>query len=388
MMQADNRPTRKRKIPARLASPSTQIETVTLSESRTESENATPAPYPATPVLSPTSSIFSDTSSPCPATRTSGSRRRANARGRLPTRSETGPSSAPRAPPTQIPTQTLEDEDNIDSAFFGLKHTPEWNWMGIDISDRSQPRWFPPVSSPPIQPPTHPPSLTNPSLQGVPGPPCLESLSSGAKLMLIQELTKRMTFKTLVNFLRLTDRQLIHIAEVYEREAQRDELEKQYTLAATRQLDVIRSSRAVTVEDWNCALHAELDAKLAPTALGSPIPLREIGHTVAYLKTFDVREDLAGTQVDILDGAEVLLPDDFPSFQVVERVSEEMMKYARLGAGMEWDFGHEMGLRAYIYSETELAGDGDRVAVSDDEGGDKAVEPIRRPVGRPRKRGR
>lgn len=101
-----------------------------------------------------------------------------------------------------------------------------------------------------------------------------------------------------------------------------------------------------------------------------------------------MREDLAGTQVDILDGAEVLLPDDFPSFQVVERVSEEMMKYARLGAGMEWDFGHEMGLRAYIYSETELAGDGDRVAVSDDEGGDKAVEPIRRPVGRPRKRGR
>ncbi|KAB8301428.1 hypothetical protein EYC80_003295 [Monilinia laxa] len=364
-MQADNRPTRKRKIPARLASPSTQIETVTLSEGRTESKNAIPTTYPATPVLSPTSSVFSDTSSPCPATRTTGSRRRANPRGKSPTRSEICPSSASQTPSTQTPVQTIEDEYNIDSLFFGLKHTPEWNEIGINTDDRSQPRWFPP---------------------GMLGPPTLESLTSGSKLMLIQELTKQMTFKTLVDFLQLTDRQLIHITQVYENEAQRDELEREYTLAATKQLEVIRRSRAVTVEDWNYALEEELHSKLPHTATNSPIPLLEIGKTIAYLKTFNVQEDLEGTQVDILEGTNVVLPDDFPSFQVIEQVIEEMMKYTRLGVGMEWDFGHEIGLRAYIYSETELAGDGDEGVMMDDEGGDKAVEPVRRPVGRPRKR--
>ncbi|RAL64287.1 hypothetical protein DID88_002183 [Monilinia fructigena] len=266
-MQADNRPTRKRKIPARLASPSTQIETVTLPEGRTESENATPTAYPTTPVLSPTSSVFSNASTPCPATRTSGSRRRANPRGKSPTRSE-------------IYTRRLS--------------------------------------------PTHRPPL-------------------------------------------------IHITQVYESEAQRDELEREYTLAAMRQLEVIRRSRAVTVEDWNYALEEELHSKLPHTATNSSIPLIEIRKTIAYLKTFNVQEDLEGAQVDIIEGTNVI---------------EEMIKYTRLGVGMEWDFGHEIGLRAYIYSETELAGEGDGVVMTDEEGGDKAVEPVRRPVGRPRKRGR
>lgn len=63
--------------------------------------------------------------------------------------------------PVGMPVFTSADDHNFNSSGFGLKHTPEWDGIDIDINDDRQPRWCPPVSfSFSIHPTIHNPQFT------------------------------------------------------------------------------------------------------------------------------------------------------------------------------------------------------------------------------------
>ncbi|KAJ8071840.1 hypothetical protein OCU04_002153 [Sclerotinia nivalis] len=372
-MPANKRPSRERKMPKRLASPSVQIETLTHSQSGISVENDFDTPTPTTPTISTASSPSSRDSTPCPAVRAAGSEWRKTIRATLPTSSEIGSaprpstqaSARPSIPPVRMPSPTPEDEYDENPPYFGLNHTPEWDDMGIDIDDDEQPRWFP---------------------SGLMAPPSYESLSSAAKLMLMHELTKKMEFKNVVAFLKLTDKQLVNFTEVYEEETQRDFIERELTMVAMKRLDTIRrfENRAVTVEDWDMVMQEELDSKLPATVLESPIPLVEIGEAIVYLQSHHVQEKVSEFQASITGDAEFVMPPLF----VIEAVIEEMKKYTQLGTTFDWDFTHELGLKEWIENETYAAGGVEGIELSDDERGEEVEEPARRPIGRPKKRGR
>ncbi|KAF7926906.1 uncharacterized protein EAE98_006290 [Botrytis deweyae] len=351
-MGSNKRPSRNRKMPERLNSPSVQIETSTHSQNIA---NTSSTPPPTTPTYASSSSPSSAASTPTPAIRTSGNEWRKTVRATLPTRAEVedmpeednSASSNPmvsvqRALPVEqlapMPVRTPADEYDINSPYYGLNHTPEWDDLGIDVDDPTQERWFP-------------------------------------ALMLFHELTKAMSFKGLVSYLDLTDLQLINFAEVYESETQRDKLERKLTLTAMQRLDVIRRTedRLITVEDFELALLEEVDTKLPETVLASPIPLLDIGNAIAFLQT------CYGSQMSRKPSHNGIL-----SLSKVNEVINEMRKYTKLGVTFDFDFTHELGFREYIESETDLAGGGEGMGLS----GHEAEQSAQQPIGRPKKRGK
>ncbi|KAF7880012.1 uncharacterized protein EAF02_007649 [Botrytis sinoallii] len=347
-------------------------------EASSSSKSAAPAPTTPASVASASSTaprltpLYSSSSSPsvAPNTPTPVYRRAEQQRALLPSRAELEGSpepdveepaasiaSAQPVEPAQMPARTPADDYDINSPYFGLNHTPEWDDLGIDIDDQSQERWFPP---------------------GLMAPPSYDSLSSAAKLMLFHELTKKMSFKNLVSYLGLTDLQLIDFTEVYEVEAQRNALERTLTLVAMKRLDSIRRNegRLITIEDFDLALLEEVDSKLPDTALESPISLSDIGKAIAFLQSCHGSQ-IAGSQLNNGRGRD----NNTLSLSEVNGVITEMGRYTRLGNDFCWDLEHELGLREYIESETILAGGGGL-------SGDEAEQPARPPIGRPKKRGK
>ncbi|KAF7863147.1 hypothetical protein EAF04_007230 [Stromatinia cepivora] len=273
----------------------------------------------------------------------------------------------PRQPDPQ-PVYTAEDEYDITSPGFGMNYTPEWDDMGIEIDDESQPRWFP---------------------GGVISPPTYEDLTDACKLMMVHELTKRMTFKSMVSWMQLSDTQLIDFVQIYEIQSQRNVEEERLTLIAMSRLSAIRKEREVTTQDWDSVLEEEVDSKLGTSLIDSPIPLQEIDRTIRFIRSFHVQEQLpGGLQIDNIEGPTFIPPEDFPPFLAIQEVTEAMSRYTKLGVECEWETDHEIGLRQYIEHGTELAGGVDGIVLSDGEGGEEAEEPARRTVGRPKKRGR
>ncbi|TGO81194.1 hypothetical protein BPOR_1285g00010 [Botrytis porri] len=355
-------------------------------EDSSSSQSAAPAPTTPASIASasstaprPTPSYSSSSSpnftldSPTPVVRRAGKVCREEQKAMLPTRAEvegspesdveeSPDSSASAQPiePAQPPVRTPADDYDINSPYFGLNHTPEWDVLGINIDDRSQERWFPP---------------------GLMAPPSYDSLSSAAKLMLFHELTKMMSFKNLVSFLGITDLQLNDFAKIYEAETQRDELERELTHLAMNRLDSIRrnENRCVTVEDFDLALLEEVDWKLTNTVLESPISLSDIGKAIGFLQSCHGSQ-IAGNQLNNGRGRN----NNTLSLSEVNEVITEMGRYARLGISFHWDFEHELGLREYIASETILARGVGGVVLS----GDEAEQPAQPPTGRPKKRGK
>ncbi|KAF7957009.1 hypothetical protein EAE96_004330 [Botrytis aclada] len=349
-------------------------------EASSSSQSAAPAPTTPASVASASSTAprptpsYSTSSSPSsapdtssPLVRRAGKLWREKERAKLPSRAEVEGSpesnveeppaslaSAQPVEPAQMPVRTPADDYDINSPYFGLNHTPEWDGLGIDIDDESQERWFPP---------------------GLMAPPTYDSLSSAAKLMLVHELTKRMSFKNVVSFLGLTDLQLIDFTKVYNSETQRDELERELTLVAMRRLDSIRRNedRLITAEDFELALLEEVDWKLPDTALESPVLLSDIGKAIAFLQSC-YGSQIAGSQSN----------NDTLSLSEINEIIAKMGRYARLGMDFHWDFEHELGLREYIESEIFHAGGVEEVVLS----GDEAEQSAQPPIGRPKKRGK
>ncbi|KAF5874163.1 uncharacterized protein Bfra_004170 [Botrytis fragariae] len=322
-------------------------------EASSSSQSAVPAPTTPASIASvsstasrPTPSYSSSSSpsvtpdSPIPVVRRAGKLWREQQRALLPSRAEVDGSpepdieeppasiaSAQPVEPAQMPARTPADDYDINSPYFGLNHTPD-----------------------------------------------------AAKLMLFHELTKMMSFKNLVSFLGLTDLQLIDFAEVYEAEAQRDELERKLTHVAMKRLDSIRrnENRCITIKDFDLALLEEVDLKLPDTVLESPISLSDIGKAIGFLQSCH------GSQIaeNQLNNGRGRNNNTLSLFEVNEIVAE-MGQYARLGINFHWDFEHELGLREYIESETILAGGVEGVVLP----GDEAEQPAL-PIGRPKKRGK
>ncbi|KAI9645682.1 hypothetical protein NHQ30_006424 [Ciborinia camelliae] len=230
-------------------------------------------------------------------------------------------------------------------------------------------------------------------------------MGDACKLMMVHELTKRMSFKSMVSWIQLNDGQLIDFIRVYEIQSQRNIEEEKLTLTAMNRLSEIRKRREVTTRDWDRALKEEIDSKLGPSMVDSPIPSVDIGQTIKFLQSFPVQEELAGLGPEDLQSfpvqeeltglepedlqLEPIILNDSPSFLVIQGVIESMKRYTKLSVEMEWDFDHDIGIVEYIYRETVLAGDvDDPTTLSGHEGGEESEEPVRRPVGRPKKRGR
>ncbi|ESZ95475.1 hypothetical protein SBOR_4129 [Sclerotinia borealis F-4128] len=365
------RPTRTRRPPARYRDDSDQAAS---SSSKPPASVAppimvsSPTPPPPTPSYSTSSSPSITPSTPTPSTRRGGTIWRDEVRRTLLQVDEEGTSPVqPVSPPSQpgpnaLPVYTSDDEYDITSSGFGLKHTPEWDGAGIDMNDY-KPRWFP---------------------SALVGSPSYENLTDACKLMMVHELTKRMTFKTMVSWMQLTDTQLIDFVRIYEFQSQRNVEEERLTNIAMERLDKIRKMRDVTTKDWDIALEEEVDSKLSPSLIDSPIPLVEIGRTIRYLQSFHIQEELEGLRVDTPEGPQVFATDDIPPFLVIEEVNEAMKRYAKLSVELEWELDHDIGLRDYIEHETDLAGGVEGIVLSDDE----AEKPAQRPIGRPKKTNR
>lgn len=163
-MPSNNRPSRNRKMPERLNSPSVQIETSTHSQTVA---NAPSPPPPTTPTYASSTSPSSAASTPTPLIRSGGIQWRKNLRATLPVATKVQYLSAqhrqepeasvveaqansipePRREVEKTPVRKPKDEYDVDLPYFGMEHTPEWDDLGIDIDDQSQGRWYPPVSS-------------------------------------------------------------------------------------------------------------------------------------------------------------------------------------------------------------------------------------------------
>ncbi|APA05315.1 hypothetical protein sscle_01g000850 [Sclerotinia sclerotiorum 1980 UF-70] len=266
------------------------------------------------------------------------------------------------------PVYTTEDEYDITSPGFGLKHTPEWEDMDIDIDDESQPRWFPG--------------------DGV-SASTYEDLTDACKLMMVHELTKQMSFKSMVSWLQLSDTQLIDFVRIYEIQYQGNIEEERLTLIAMSHLSAIRKVREVSTRDWDRILEEEVDSKLGTSLIDCPIPLEHIDQTIRFIRSFHVQEQLpGGLEINNIESPTVIPPEDFPPFQVIQEVTEAMSRYTKLGVECEWDLDHDIGLRQYIEHETELAAGVNGIVISDDEEVEKAEEPARRIISRPKKKGR
>ncbi|TGO09565.1 hypothetical protein BTUL_0161g00180 [Botrytis tulipae] len=375
-MPSDKRPSRNLKMPERLNSPSVQIETSTHNQNFADTSSTPP---PTTPNYASSSSPSSAASTPTPLVRTGGRDWRKTVRATLPSRAEVEHLSAELSqksraslatvqasfapvpmPQDEMPPPKPEDEYDFDSPYFGLNHTPEWDDLGIDIDDRSQGRWFPP---------------------GLMVPPSYDSLSSAAKFMLFQEVTKKMSFKDLVAYLNITGSQLDNFRELYNLETSRTRLEEDFKGFIVARLDDIHRNerRLVTAEDFDLIWREEVKSKLPPTVLESPIPLLEIGKAIAFLQSCH------GSQVsgNMLNNGQrsnnVVL-----SLSEVNEITEAMRKYIQLGEGVTYDFSHNLGFREYLVNENKL--------VSSAQGIDppvrEAEEPVQHPIGRPKKRGK
>ncbi|TGO46805.1 hypothetical protein BOTNAR_0563g00010 [Botryotinia narcissicola] len=375
-MPSDKRPSCSRKMPERLNSPSVQIETSTHSQNFADTSSIPP---PTTPNYASSSSPSSAPSTPTPLVRTGGREWRKTVRATLPSRAEVEnlsaelsqesraslaaaqASFAPVPKPTdEMPPPKPEDEYDVDSPYFGLNHTPEWDDLRIDIDDNSQGRWFPPELM---------------------APPSYDSLSSAAKFMLFQEVTKKMPFKDLVAYLNITGAQLDDFRELYNLETSRTILEEDLKGVIVARLDDIHRNerRLVTAEDFDLIWREEVESKLPPTVLESPIPFLEIGKAIAFLQSCH------GSQVsgNMLNNGQrsnnVVL-----SLSEVNEIIEAMRKYIRLGDGVIYDFSHNLGFREYLVNENKL--------VSSAQGNDplahEAEEPVQHPIGRPKKRGK
>ncbi|KAF7901397.1 hypothetical protein EAF00_003618 [Botryotinia globosa] len=375
-MPSDKRPSRNCKMPERLNSPSVQIETSTHSQNFADTSSTPP---PTTSNYASSSSQSSAPSTPTPLVRTGGREWRKTVRATLPSRAEVEHLSAELSqesraslaavqasfapvpmPRDEMPPPKPEDEYDVDSPYFGLNHTPEWGDMGIDIDDNSQGRWFPP---------------------GLVAPPSYDSLSSAAKFMLFQEVTKNMSFKDLVAYLNITGSQLDNFRALYNSETSRTKLEEDFKGVIVARLDDIHRNerRLVTAEDFDLIWREEVESKLPPTVLESPIPLLEIGKAIAFFQSCH------GSQVsrNMLNNGQrsnnVVL-----SLSEVNEITEAMRKYIRLGEGFTYDFSHNLGFREYLVNENKLVSSAQGI----DPPSREAEEPVQYPIGRPKKRGK
>ncbi|TGO46601.1 hypothetical protein BCON_0316g00120 [Botryotinia convoluta] len=366
-MPSNKRPSRNRKMPERLNSPSVQIETSTHSQNVA---NTSSTPPPATPTYASSSSLSSAASTPTPLVRSGGKEWRKTVRATLPSRAEVEPLSAQLSQESPaslaaiqasfMPAPKPEDEYDVDSPYFGLNHTAEWDDLGNDIDNQTQERWFPP---------------------GLMAPPSYDTLSSAAKFMLFQEVTKKISFKDLVAYLNITGDQLDDFRELYNSETSRDKMEGDLKKVAVARLDGIHryENRLVTAEDFDLIWREEVYSKLPPTVLESPIPLLEIGKAIAFLQSCHGSQMSGNMLNNGQRSINVVL-----SLSEVDEIIEAMRKYTRLGAGFNYDFSHDLGFKEYLESENKL--------VSSVQGSEpparEAEEPVQQPIGRPKKRGK
>lgn len=206
-------------------------------------------------------------------------------------------------------------------------------------------------------------------------PPSYDSLSSAAKFMLFQEVTKKMSFKDLVAYLNITGAQLDDFRELYNVETSRTKLEEDFKVVIVARLDDIHRNerRLVTAEDFDLIWREEVESKLPPTVLESPIPLLDIGKAIAFLQSCHGSQ-MSGNMLN-----NVVL-----SMSEVNEIIEEMRKYIRLGEGITYDFSHNLGFREYLENENKLVSSAQGINPTARE----AEEPAQNPNGRPKKRGK
>ncbi|TEY65453.1 hypothetical protein BOTCAL_0140g00180 [Botryotinia calthae] len=365
-MPSNNFPSRNRRMPERLNSPSVQIETSTHSQTVA---TIPITPPPITPTYASSTSPSSAASTPTPLIRSGGIKWRKNLRATLPVETEAqhlsaqhrqeSEASVVEAQANSIPEPRPEVEYNVDSPSFGIKHTPEWDDLGIHIDDQSQGRWYPP---------------------GLMASTSYESLSHAAKIMLFHEVTKKMSFKNLVAYLNVTGDQLDDFIELYNSEIMRyikeEELER---FVEVRMSEIRRrEDRLVTAEDFDLMLYQEVDSKLPPTVLDSPIPLLEIGKAIAFLQT------CYGSQIPENHLNNGLRPNNVVlSLSEFNEIIEEMGKYYWLGESHYYDFDHDLGLVEYIDEINRVNSVKESVPSAQE-----VEEPAQQPIGRPKKRGK
>ncbi|ATZ52088.1 hypothetical protein BCIN_07g05990 [Botrytis cinerea B05.10] len=375
-MPSNNRPSRNRKMPERFNSPSVQIETSTHSQTVATVPSTPP---PSTPNHASSSSPSSAASTPTPLIRSGGIQWRKNLRATLPAATEVQHLSAqhrqeseasvveaqansipePRREVGEISVHKPEDEYDVDSPYFGLEHTPEWDDLGIDIDDQSQGRWYPP---------------------GLMAPPAYNSLSPAARIMLFHEVTKKMPFKNLVAYLNVTDDQLDNFVELHNSEIMRYIKEEELERSVEARMSEIRrrENRLVTSEEFDLMLYEEVDSKLPPTVLDSPISLLEIGKAIAFLQT------CYGSQIpgNHLNNG-LRLNNVVLSLSEFNEIIEEMGKYHWLGESHYYDFNHDLGLAEYIDEINRVNSVQESVSSAQE-----AEKPAKQPIGRPKKRGK
>lgn len=198
--------------------------------------------------------------------------------------------------------------------------------------------------------------------------------------MLFHEVTKKMPFKDLVAYLNVTGDQLDDFGELYNSETLRYIKEKELdSFAMARIRNIHRcENRLVTTEDFDLILWEEVDSKLPPTVLDSPIPLLEIGKAIAFLQT------CYGSQIPGNHLNNGQRPNNVVlSLSKLNKIIKEMGKYSQLGAGHYYDFDHDLGFKKYI-EDINLVNSIQESAPPAHE----AEEPAQQPIGRPKKRGK
>ncbi|KAM3077092.1 hypothetical protein ACMFMG_003439 [Clarireedia jacksonii] len=265
---------------------------------------------------------------------------------------------------------TSQAEPEVD--IFDLDYTPKHNinltYMYDSDTEQPKTRWVP---------------------LGVIGPPSYDNLSDCAKMILLQEMTRHMTFMTAVSFFMLTDTQIANFVHIYNREYNRKKTEEELLETAISRIIRIRMQRDMLDIERQIIFEEEVIAKLPALSCLLSITKPEIEKAIAFLESFRVQEEHSAIEIQTPNGLRIVGADDIPPYLVIAEIVEGMRRYARLGISFVSDQGHDMGLWDYLVAEMGMVCDADdevfelqyEVADKDE---DETWQPTRRPVGRPR----
>jgi len=192
------------------------------------------------------------------------------------------------------------------------------------------------------------------------------------------ELSTVMPFKSIVNFLQLSDNEVIAFIELWQSYADRQEAEGERIKATNRRTLAMATRR----ED-----KAEIDKVWKEEVDNHPdrtTPLRvtrdDLLKIEQFLRNFRVQEDLNLIQIATPTGLHTVEPLDIPPHLQMETFITNIKE--NLGVDTKWDYEYDFGIRAYVATEVNDWGGIDDVVSPGDE-----VMEVAAPVAGP-KRGR
>lgn len=199
-------------------------------------------------------------------------------------------------------------------------------------------------------------------------------LRTSPKFITMYELSTVMTFKSIVNFLQLSDSEIVAFIKLWQRYAGRQNAEEKRIKATNRRTLTMATRR----ED-----QAEIDKIWKKEVDNHPdrtTPLKithgDLLKIERFLRNFRVQEELDLIQITTPTGLSTAEPLDVPPYLQMETIITNIKE--NLGVDTKWNYKYDFGIRTYVAAEINDWGGIDD-GVSSDHEADEAAAPVAGP---------